>query len=239
EVPTDVDEHLDFDKDGIGDGKDPDDDNDGLTDAFEESYEGFDKWAYNDPDHDTDGDGLTDQEEQAAGSSPLLTDTDGDQIPDDYEVANGLDVNADDSQIDLDGDGYNNQWEYLIGTNPLENEFDDRTEMSVLGSLKNGDVTANGMTVDGLDYIREVIPHASGKFVYVLSSPDSSVRRIQNIVIFARDALTGELNFLSNEPLGMSVVSALFTRDGTSLYLMEDSTTPNLIHYNIDEVAGT
>ncbi|MFC3153492.1 PQQ-binding-like beta-propeller repeat protein, partial [Litoribrevibacter euphylliae] len=209
-------EWVDSDGDGVGDNGDLDDDNDQLPDLWEVAN-GYDPYTYNNPSLDPDNDGL----------------------PDWYEAQGGLDPGRNDALEDTDGDGYNNQWEFLLGSNAGINEFDDRTEISVLGSLKNGDVTANGMTVEGLDYIREVVSHVSGKFVYVLSSPDSSVRRIQNIVIFARDTQTGALNFVSNESLSMPVVSALFTRDGESLYLMEDSTTPNLIHYNIDEVAGT
>jgi type VI secretion system secreted protein Hcp len=43
-------------------------------------------------------------------------DTDGDGIPDDYETANGLNVNANDANLDKDGDGLSNLNEYLAGT---------------------------------------------------------------------------------------------------------------------------
>jgi len=40
-------------------------------------------------------------------------DSDGDGMPDDYEIANGTDINADDTTDDKDGDGLNNLQEYL------------------------------------------------------------------------------------------------------------------------------
>jgi hypothetical protein len=45
-------------------------------------------------------------------------DTDGDGLPDDWELAHGLTVGANDAALDLDGDGLSNLQEFLAGTLP-------------------------------------------------------------------------------------------------------------------------
>ena len=69
--PTNADETLDFDGDGIGNNADPDDDNDGMSDHFEQLY-GLNTLNPADADTDLDGDGKSNLEEFNAGSSPKV-----------------------------------------------------------------------------------------------------------------------------------------------------------------------
>jgi hypothetical protein len=49
---------------------------------------------------------------------PVILDTDGDGIPDEWELAHGLNPLVNDALDDLDGDGLGNLAEYLAGTDP-------------------------------------------------------------------------------------------------------------------------
>jgi hypothetical protein len=66
-----------------------------------------------------------------------IVDSDGDGIPDDWEIAHGLNPNsADDAALDSDGDGFTNLQEYIAGTDPTDaNSFFRADE------VKAGDAT--------------------------------------------------------------------------------------------------
>jgi len=65
-------------------------------------------------------------------TSNVLVDTDNDGLPDEYELAFGLNPNKpDDSKIDSDNDGKSNYSEYLDGTNPIDGS--DKFQLKIIG----------------------------------------------------------------------------------------------------------
>jgi len=81
-----------------------DSDGDGVPDDEDAFPNDPNEWV------DTDGDGIGNNAD---------TDDDGDTMPDDYEIANGLDpLDAADADADADGDGFTNLEEFQAGTDP-------------------------------------------------------------------------------------------------------------------------
>jgi hypothetical protein len=79
-----LDLNFDTDGDGIPNGEDLDDDGDGMTDVFENTYLGLNPLDLMDAGEDPDNDGLTNLEEfnKDPGLDPNDPDTDGDGIDD-------------------------------------------------------------------------------------------------------------------------------------------------------------
>ncbi len=114
----------DYDGDGIYDSDDPDDDNDGIPDKWEEEH-GLGSKNNTDAELDGDGDSLTNLQEYLNGTDPAVDDTDGDGIPDGWEVEYGLDAtNATNSGMDGDGDGLSALEEFGNSTDPTDADTD-------------------------------------------------------------------------------------------------------------------
>ncbi|WP_334050867.1 VCBS repeat-containing protein [Alteromonas gracilis] len=94
----------DNDGDGIEDGTDIDDDNDGMPDYYEESFS-LNHLNSADRDEDLDGDGLTNYEEFTLGSYPNDSDSDNDGIPDGEDSSPVPVDNEARTSFDYDGDG--------------------------------------------------------------------------------------------------------------------------------------
>jgi len=108
----------DTDGDGLPDGIDPDDDNDGVLDV--------DDAFPTDPTEsvDTDNDGIGDNAD---------TDDDGDGMPDTFEIENGFDpLDGSDANGDADADGFTNLEEFEARSDPLDPESIPTRDLSWL-----------------------------------------------------------------------------------------------------------
>ncbi|NBW85195.1 MAG: gliding motility-associated C-terminal domain-containing protein, partial [Proteobacteria bacterium] len=133
--PNDPNESTDFDKDGIGDNADLDDDNDGVNDQLDafpyNPYEWLDTdndGIGNNTDTDIDNDGYSNFDEEALGSDPL----DPNSFPPDLDqdlVPDVLDSDRDGDGIPNDFDNapdlFNPDQEYVNDENHLGLEFQE------------------------------------------------------------------------------------------------------------------
>ena len=129
--PNDPDETSDFDRDGIGDNSDPDDDNDGYDDDIDmfpfNPYEWLDTdndGIGNNEDSDSDNDGYSDFDEESIGSNPL--------DPSDFPADLDRDFVPDLIDFDRDGDGISNNFDNAPDFfNPNQEFVDDENHISL------------------------------------------------------------------------------------------------------------
>ncbi len=126
-LPNDPTETVDTDGDGIGNNADPDDDNDGLSDA-EEQLAGTDPLN-----SDTDADGAGDSSDAFPNDPTETADGDGDGIGDNSDVfpndpTESVDTDGDgtgnNADPDDDNDGLFDAEEQLAGTDPFNSDTD-------------------------------------------------------------------------------------------------------------------
>ncbi|MBJ2128704.1 VCBS repeat-containing protein [Alteromonas sp. IB21] len=167
----------DADGDGIEDGPDTDDDNDGMPDYYEESFS-LNHLNSADRDEDLDGDGLTNFEEFTLGSYPNDSDSDNDGIPDGEDTSPvPVDKEAR-TAFDYDGDGISD----IVIRRPEIGQFlvarsSDGTIMrAFFGSLGSDIPLAGDFDGDGTTDL--AIRRPSVKQFISRTSSDDSINRI-------------------------------------------------------------
>ena len=166
---------ADNDGDTIPDNIDPDDDNDGMPDTYEQANGCLDQLT-DDAGVDTDNDGLTNFEEFVLGTDPCDPDTDGDGF-DDGDDAFPLDINenfdtdsdgtGDNSDPDVDEDGTPNGSDPDIDGNGVANA-DETACGADAGSARTRPERVDdgfaGFSEDGDAEVDEPLPGGVGAF---------------------------------------------------------------------------
>jgi hypothetical protein len=130
---------LDTDGDGIPDATDNDDDNDIMTDVWEEKY-GLDPKNDDDAFGDKDGDGLRNADEFKFQSNPIDKDTDDDGLLDseEFNLKNTYGKSSDPNHKDSDRDGMDDYWEWQHDLNPVQYNARSDSDSDGFDANRNG-----------------------------------------------------------------------------------------------------
>lgn len=206
----------------------PDSDGDGLEDAWEIFYFGniTSQAGGNDP----DGDGYTNEQEETAGSNPLLAastplDVDGDGLPDNWEVTYFGSRTVQNGAGDFDGDGATNAQEYAAGSDPTSasswpdtdgDGLRDAWELAYFGNL----TTANGSGDNDGDGFSNAAEQAAGSSpIDAQWTPNSA--KLRHRWSFSGDLLdsVGTAHATISDPDNDAAVGGTVTQNSTSVTL--------------------
>ena len=101
---------------------------------------------------------------------PICVDWDGDGLPDDWEMAYGLNPRVNDAALDSDGDGVPNWLEYARGTDPFNPDSDGDGVTD--GGEKKSPGYAGGPSIAGADASVQVIASDAQGMTLELLTPD-------------------------------------------------------------------
>ena len=206
----------DIDSDSIGDVCDSDIDGDNVANDSDAFPMDSSEWL------DTDADGIGNNADE---------DDDGDTMPDEYELANGLDpLDAADAALDNDGDGDSNLQEYINNTDP--NDADDYYYLTLVLESESADVeSATGVaisfeysiasstdTIGDYDFIENTSPangtlsYSNNKYIIYESDPGFIGTDAFALALSYNDKLSNEIAFnvsiYAGDPDGDGIISS-------------------------------